>query len=227
VLARATTVSEAESADVPAPAPRDACLRMNDLPEPSLAYSIDADDRVLSVSPTWDAFAAENGGPHLHSAGIVGEPLFRLAPGSAPFYGPLLVRVRARDRPVEFPFRCDTPDARRLLRMRMEPGLSGVVHFATTVIQVQRRAPVSLETSAPGVRSVVLIMCSWCKRVSLSSQWVEIELAVAELALAAHALPTVSHGICPACVAGLELLLADLEDAPLSIQLPPESDRRG
>lgn len=199
------------------------CEAMTPDAEQPLAYSIDADDRVVDVSAAWDAFASSHGGGHLHSADIVGQPLWLLAPESAPFYEPLVARVRERGQSVAFPFRCDTPDRRRLLRMTIGPGDDGLVHFTTIVLEVQRRPAIRLDTAANRPGGPILTMCSWCKRVGSDAGWVEIEDAVSQFALAGGAYPAVTHGICAECLSRLELLLAGLDDPQRPIRLPPDS----
>jgi hypothetical protein len=120
----------------------------------------------------------------------------------------LLRRVRAEVREVELPFRCDGPDVRREMTIRIAANASGrLVLFSARMRDELPRATAQplLDPGAP--RSVETIeMCGWCDRFLVSDRWVEIEVAAERLQLFARdELPAISHGICPECS---ELLLA-------------------
>jgi hypothetical protein len=113
-----------------------------------------------------------------------------------------LERVRETGRPLGFDYRCDSPDTRRLLRMRMQLDRnSDEVEFRSCVLRIERRELVALLDSERQARSdTVLSVCSWCKSVLVEQAWVEAEQAILQLKLfAAETLPQISHGICPKC----------------------------
>ncbi len=50
-----------------------------------------------------------------------------------------------------------------------------------------------------------LVLCSWCKKVELSGNWVEAEEAMDRLKLfEQEAIPQVTHGVCPPCTAAVK-----------------------
>lgn len=121
----------------------------------------------------------------------------------------MLVR-RARGSPdgFELAFRCDGPDVRRELDLRIVPSSSRrLVVFRTRRANEQRRAPQALlDPTAPrGEDSIA--MCSWCDRFLVGAEWVEVEEAAARLQLFRRSeMPQIVHRICPRCSA--ELLAA-------------------
>jgi hypothetical protein len=168
-----------------------------------IAYSIDAADRIISVSDDWAPFALENGGAELHPDKVLGRPLWDFVTGFAvrDLYRMILRRVRSGF-PVSYEIRCDAPHCRRTIRIHLEMSRDGHVHFRTELVRIEPRAAVALlDAGAPrGVE--VLRICSWCKKVHIPPDaWVEVEEAVVRLGLfGASEVPQLSHGICRPCV---------------------------
>lgn len=167
-----------------------------------ISYRVDAEDRLVEVGDEWDAFAAANGAPDLDLEHLHGRPLPALVSGTEmqSLTAMLLKRARAAGE-VEVPFRCDAPDERRFLSMKLQRDAENGVRIETTLLRVEARPAVALFDEGAPRSDELLIVCSWCKRVRLDGQqWVEVEDAVAALGLfEAAALPRLSHGICPPC----------------------------
>ncbi len=166
-------------------------------------HRVDSDGRLKSVNDAWLAFAAENGW-HTSTSEVLGSPLMAYIsdPETRHIYHLLIEQVRKDGRPACFSYRCDSPDCRRLMEMRIHHDRAlDQVEFRSRVLRVERRDPVALLKSGPAERSgALLTVCSWCKAVQTDDAWVEVEQAVKRLGLlAAQALPQISHGICPAC----------------------------
>jgi hypothetical protein len=88
--------------------------------------------------------------------------------------------------------------------MHMRVSLEGRrVRFTSRLDQAVIREPQQiLKRTAP--RSADFIrMCGWCKKIAVpEDRWEDVELAIPLLGLqAAHALPALTHGICPRCFA--------------------------
>lgn len=92
-------------------------------------------------------------------------------------YRDLLARVRG-GRTVSFPYRCDSPSLRRFMRMTMMPGAGNSVAFEGVTLRAEPRVlPMSTGPADPPIDALVR-MCSWCKRVAMVGEWVELQLAV-------------------------------------------------
>lgn len=203
---------------------------LHDLPPlaPPLVYVIDGQDRIVALN---EAYVADAGGA-VDEAGqgdavrdaLLGQVLWQVLPGVAEWYGPLVGRVRDDQREICFPFRCDTPDLRRLMRMRISPDPMGAVAFESALVAVQSRPRVAIFDAPVAGADAIVTMCSWCKRVEAGATWVEVEEALERLGEALW-LPSVSHGICPRCLGELTAL-AQSPDARLSISLPDDTDPR-
>lgn len=166
-------------------------------------YHLDAEDRLDGFDAGWTAFAHANDGEALLPSKVLGQPLWTFISDSTTIliYRKILQRLRAGGPPVAFRFRCDSPDRRRLLGMRITSDRSGGIQFDVTPISEEWRAPVLLlAANAPRDAGLVL-MCAWCQHVRLPSErWVEVEEAIDGLAIFnTDTVPRVSHGICPSC----------------------------
>jgi len=88
----------------------------------SVVYCIDADDAIDSVNVAWTRFAIENQAAQL-STGVIGTSLWDHIVGVdvVHIYRDLLSRVRTKNVSASFPFRCDSPECYRLMRLVVIP----------------------------------------------------------------------------------------------------------
>ncbi len=167
-------------------------------------HRIDPEDRICFVNDAWLAFADENGW-RVGARQVLGAPLMsQIAdPETRHIYRLLIDRVRQTARPVSFRYRCDSPDLRRFMAMRISSHGQAEVEFRSHVLRLEPRDPVRVLDAAERQRSGdVLQICSWCKAVFAHTSWLAIEEAVQRLGMLSEAaLPPLSHGVCPACSA--------------------------
>ena len=123
-------------------------------------------------------------------------------PETRHIYKLLIGRARGEGHEARFTYRCDSPDCRRFMEMRIHYVRAlDQVEFRSRVLRLERREPVDLIDPAYASRSSeILRICGWCKAVSVDQAWIAAEKAVEQLGLLAEqALPRISHGICPDC----------------------------
>lgn len=175
--------------------------------KPALSYAIDGEDRLIQVDEGFYEFAAANG---WDGAGdCLGRSLWDFVAGTelVKLQRILLRRIRSEVREVELPFRCDGPDIRREMDVRISANASGrlVLFSAKSREEKSREAQPLLDPEAPRSTDVIE-MCGWCDRFRVDGEWVEVEVAAERLRLFANPeLPAISHSICEDCS---ELLLA-------------------
>jgi hypothetical protein len=104
-----------------------------------------------------------------------------------------------------FPFRCDSPTARRHLEMRLTRRPDDTVQFESVVLASELRVQQPLwDRHVPRGEDLVPV-CSWCKRVETAGEWFEVEDAIGRLRLfERHDMPRLSHGICRDCFVVME-----------------------
>jgi hypothetical protein len=165
-------------------------------------YEIDAADRISAVSEPWLAFARENDAPRLTRDAVVGRPLWDFIAGeeTRELYRAVLRRVRDEDVSIVLPFRCDSPDFRRWMRLVMTPREMGRVCFDGILVRKRERLHLGIiDPHAPRLPEP-LPMCSCCKRVLLESRWLEPEDAMVRFhALGAEPYPSLRQVVCDAC----------------------------
>jgi hypothetical protein len=168
----------------------------------ALSYAIDDQDHLIKLDEGFYRFAEENGWDEAGSS--LGRSLWDFIAGHdvRKLQRLLLRRVRNGVRDVELPFRCDGPDFRREMDIRIAADRSGrVVMFSARLRSEEPREepqPI-LDPRAPRGDDF-LTMCAWCDRFLVDGRWVEVEEAAKRLELFRRTeLPELDHGICPEC----------------------------
>jgi hypothetical protein len=110
-------------------------------------------------------------------------------------------RIREGRGAADLTFRCDAPEVRRELDLRVSASPSArVVLFRTSLRSQQRRPPLALLDARAERGGEALTMCGWCDRFRVGGEWVEAEVATERLGLFQRSrLPTIEHGVCDAC----------------------------
>lgn len=172
-------------------------------------YTVDRADALQWVSDHWLSFAAENKAVGMEPELIIGRSLWDFISGAETrhLYEHLFSRARESNASVAVPFRCDSPAARRFMRLEIQPGRDRQLRIVVRVDREEVRDPVALLESSRARTDRLLTMCSWCRRILVGEQWEEVEEAISDLGLfAGDALPTISHGVCPDCYDGVMAL---------------------
>lgn len=173
--------------------------------EVAIEYEIDEQNHIVNANDAWFDEARTAGDERLADGSVVGRDLWDLIHdrNTRHLYETMISRARARAQPVGFCFRCDTPDQRRLLHMKITPRESGHVTFEVRLVESQPREAVELLRIGRAQSDAFIRMCGWCKRLPLpGDRWLEVEQALDALHLfeTSGPLPAISHGICPECM---------------------------
>ena len=167
-----------------------------------LVYTVDDRDRIIYVNRAWDLFAIANDAPELIGPEVVGRSIFEFIQGaeSRHMTSMLIRRARSVGAPVIVPFRCDSSREKRALEMMVTP-VGDSVEFRTRLRHAEARTTVPLLDRDRAAATDLLTLCSWCNRVKVDGQWLELEDAAVRLGLfQVPVLPGLTHGICPVCV---------------------------
>ncbi|MGA8746132.1 MAG: hypothetical protein WB507_09735 [Solirubrobacterales bacterium] len=168
----------------------------------ALSYAIDDQDRLIRVDGGYYRFAEENGWDGADAS--LGRVLWDFVSGgeTRKIQRMLLRRIRNEVRTVELAFRCDGPDVRREMEIRISADRAGRVVLFSTRLRSEEAREISQPMLDPNAsRGADLVaMCAWCDRFEVGADWVEIEEAATRLELFRRSkLPQISHGICPEC----------------------------
>ncbi len=167
-----------------------------------LTYRIDAANRILWVNEAWSDFARANNGENMLPERVLGADLLASIADRTvrELYASMIRRARV-GRPVQFNYRCDAPDKRRLFTMKIGALANGEVEFSSTLLSEESRPSIPLLEPGGRRSQTFLRVCSWCQRIALpSGEWVEAEEAVsAQQVMEADEIPAISHTICESC----------------------------
>jgi hypothetical protein len=187
-------------------------------------YALDEADNLSYVNEEWLAFAVENGAARLTRDLVLHRPIKTFITGRdlQQLWQFILMKVRTEKPLLRLPFRCDSPDCRRLMEVTIRRQPPGNLMFQTKILEKQPRDPVRLlaEKTPPARESIPC--CSWCNRLSLpNGEWVEVEDAVQALKLfEVDPLPHLTPRLCDACSVNVRKVAARL--SPLR---PSDFDR--
>ena len=163
---------------------------------------MNADNILESVDSGWISFAQENQASHLSPEAVIGQPLFRFITGTETqyLYQVIIERVPRNQGKAVIPFRCDSPSHRRFMVLEISSGTNGQVQFTARTTRQDDRKRVSLLDPLVYRTDEYLLICSWCKRVDVAGNWLDVELAVKQLELFNEtSLPQITHSICNDC----------------------------
>ena len=199
----------------------------------SFIWSIDGADKFVHVNDAWLAFAGENTAPQLTAASVLNQPIWRFIQGQETIYlyKQIFSRVRAGKSPVKFPFRCDSPDCRRFMEMKLSLLSGDAIQFMAHILREEWRQPVDLLDASRDRSGEFLKICSWCKKIYIPGRgWEEVEAAIEPLDLFGHhSMPRMTHTICDSCYdyhqAGVESGVGRKAELRLNATAPAESGR--
>jgi hypothetical protein len=175
-------------------------------------YTVDARDVITSVSASWLAFARENGAPELTEAAVVGRLLWDFIDGAQTIqlYQAVLRRVRAAVLRIVLPFRCDSPNLRRHMRLEISCKDAGSIQFDGILERIEPTSALRLLEPRVVRSQDSVSLCSVCKRILVAtSDWLEIEDAAARQRLFdREEVPQVQNLVCPRCLDEVDALLS-------------------
>lgn len=176
----------------------------------TLSWRIDALGAIIDVHGDWDAFAKANEADALTKPNVLGKSLWEyLGDDSLKTVYKALVDKALRDkRPVEFPFRCDSPELRRRMRMRITPDEAGGVLFDSRIESVEERDAKLHYIRISTGRRAFFFMCGLCNRVRRPTgrDWMEIEVALEKEEQACEYPLQICNQVCPDCGAKFKRL---------------------
>ncbi|MBW7957640.1 MAG: hypothetical protein H3C68_07075 [Deltaproteobacteria bacterium] len=166
-----------------------------------VSYRIDASDRIVEASDSWDVFAVENKASQLTKKEVLGRFLWDFIEGSDTRHLFRLMLSKARDTlsAMRIPFRCDSPETKRFMEMEIRPHPDDSIDFVCTTLKTETRTPVAFIDPDVDRSNEWRTICSWCKRIKMpNGEWVELDDGIRKLDLfGTKKPPRMSHGICP------------------------------
>ena len=163
-------------------------------------YWLNRSDILVKANDAWFAFYSENvsGGS---ARKFIGHSFLDWIDGYEvqALFASLLIRARAGNVVADLPFRCDSPDTKRLLSMKLDLEDDNRVRFTTHLLESKSRPAIRWTTNQ------LVTMCGWCNRIAIGneeemSSWHQLDDAIKSMQLLeGEKAPNLTHGICPEC----------------------------
>jgi len=179
---------------------------------PNTVYRIDEKGQISFVNGQWTEFAVNNDAPELVGSDVLSRDFWEFITDDTTryLYAQLVKRAREGHK-VQFEFRCDSPDMRRNVEMRMSRHPSGEVEFDVRVLSVEPRDTCAVLDRRAERSEEFIYACSWCNRIKIDNSWVEVDIAMGKLeAFQGNVIPQGSHGICEDCYSKITEILTPL-----------------
>jgi len=161
-------------------------------------YQLDKKDRIISVNNTWDEFAHDNGGTHVFEKDICGCSLWDFIAGDSTrmWMQSVLWVARLKKTVIERPYRCDSPELKRFMKMRIIPDRGGVLRIEHEVMSTEQIAVPVYAKYGVGIKHPRLkLKCSFCSRIKYDRGWEEFSGEDAGESSEIY----VAYGVCEDC----------------------------
>jgi len=148
---------------------------MAELADTPIVYTLDHADRIISVGGPWDEFACNNGGERILASQIIGQSILTFISGDVTrmWLCAVLQHVRACNKPLDRPYRCDSPELKRFMQMRAVPEEKRVIRLEHRLISTeQRTVPVNIQHHR-NKSTHARTRCSICGYIKTNDAWTE------------------------------------------------------
>jgi hypothetical protein len=164
-----------------------------------IEYLLDERDQIISTGGDWDAFASQNDAPELRDEKLMGHHLLDFVSGrvTRSYIQVLIEQVRKTGRSLALEYRCDAPEVRRFMQMKVSPSLNNGIRFQSRVLRLEtRETPVTFYRPVERIRGCYN-RCSMCNRIKVAEVWGEAESLLPQQEFKKGV--AVIYGICPGC----------------------------
>ncbi|MEG3639481.1 hypothetical protein [Magnetococcus sp. PR-3] len=167
------------------------------------------DNIICAVNTAWNHFAVENACEDLLAEHVVGQSLLDYVEGGATriYVETMLHMVRQGDQLLSCPYRCDSPDMRREMEVRLFPPINGVVKMQHRLVSERPLYHhTTFQTVAENRHACAeqIKRCSHCNNLRVHWKWYDVE-EIEKAGLRHLAEPIqVYYGICDRCCGTLD-----------------------
>ena len=139
-------------------------------------YKVGKAKQIIEVGGEWDEFAKENEGERALSRVVIGRSIWDFVTGAPTrmWLEALFQLAELRNEPVERIYRCDSPQLKRMMSMRISPEEEKVLRVENELLSVEpleKKVVIRHHSRIPGTD--IRMRCSICGKVKVSDQWLE------------------------------------------------------
>lgn len=167
-----------------------------------ICYWLDTGDVIVDITGGWNSFAQENNAEELEARRVIGRNLLSFVQGDVTrmYVRTLIQSARLMRKPMLRSYRCDSPEQRRYMEMRLCVENSGLLRWEHRLVRTEplaRRLEFRVLT-VPG-RPKRIVRCSMCNRLKHSADWAEPDTLEIPEAEVDGQIPVI-YGVCPSCL---------------------------
>jgi hypothetical protein len=166
-------------------------------------YGVDDNDVLTYVDQWWVAFAEENRAIGLVRDSVVGHSIWEFIADepTRQLYRELHSYVRSTGKPIQVPFRCDSPTLQRFMQLKISRGENGHLQYESTLLRTVPQRRLSILSPRTKRSNAFLTMCSVCKRSLIEpSGWIELgDISLRLRMYDQQRVPELRYTVCPDC----------------------------
>ena len=165
-----------------------------------ICYWIDRGNVIVDIAPGWDSFAQANGAYELDPRRVIGRDLLSFVHGDVTrmFVHTLIQSARLQRKPLIHRYRCDSPDTRRQMEMRVLVDHDGLLRWEHRLLHAEPLGKrLVFRVAEGGSPRRFIVRCSICNRLKSPGGWHEPDLLPGDLPDDAP-IPVI-YGVCPSC----------------------------
>jgi len=165
-------------------------------------YWLDTKDLITAVSSSWNHFALNNNaGKNSLAQNVIGQNIysFIISDPTRMYLQILIQQARVLGNTVAKKYRCDSPQLKRYMEMRITPEQTGQIRLDHLLERVEPFVrPISFYPASSG-GTATAYRCSICARLYLAGCWVMPDDAITEGLISLDAPLPVIYTVCPVC----------------------------
>ena len=166
-----------------------------------ITYWLDATDRIIKVSSSWNNLATVTNSQAILEEKIVGQRLWVFIQGSTTrlWVDAVLNYARISGKAVEKQYRCDSPTDKQFMLMRVIPLSREILEVQCNVeATVPLKTRIEFTTANTFIPSLTT-RCSICNRLKIKQGWLEPDDEQITNYLDTRTSVKVIYGVCPTC----------------------------
>ena len=157
------------------------------------SYTLNDEDRIVSVGPQWDQYALDEDAPESVADKVLGREIWDFIEGhqTRDYLFGIFHVCRIEYEEFNALYRCDTPDLYRLFRLIVKPHASGMLTVDHALIEKRQSAGIRRIAAFPDHHDTT--RCSICCAFQIGGKWIDLEVRPEPGNFAK------SYSICPKC----------------------------
>ncbi len=168
---------------------------------PMNTYWLDDIGTIVQLGSSWDQFLQDNGGSGCSSCEVLGKSIWGFIHDDPTrmWLDTLITLAKLQKKPVERPYRCDSPHIRRFMRMHIVPEDSRLIRIEHIILKEEARVSRAEMYGAHDRAATYCRRCSVCCRVDIDGEWTEPDIPLESINDDPSGRLRVTYTVCEDC----------------------------